>query len=257
MGCFSTAQPRVRLGDGAAAELTEFPFARFDALVQRVVNEEGLVDYHALRSDPEELDAFLAYVAEAGPTQRPELFPAEAHRLAFAINAYNATVMRNVINREPLHTIDSVLSNFFYFTRFVIDGEETNLKNYEDDQIRAVFGDPRVHFALNCASESCPRLPSEGFMPERLEEQLNRETREFIGDDRNVRYTPGDDKVGLSQIFEWYADDFLSADHPTVLDFLNSHRPEGAQIPEGTAIEYIPYDWTVNSQHSENGRRTS
>lgn len=87
---------------------------------------------------------------------------------------------RNVIDRPPLRDVlHGVRVSFFYATRFVVDGAETNLKDLEDDRVRATFHDARVHFALNCASAGCPRLPREAFTPARLESQLEREARRF------------------------------------------------------------------------------
>jgi hypothetical protein len=254
-GCFSTAEPTVRLTPEQVRATREFPFGMFDQILRAHVDDQGRVNYTALRRDPSRLDLYLAHVGQVGPTTRPDLFPTDAHKLAFAINAYNATVMRNVINRPPtLQRVDESLADFFYFTEFVIDGEEINLKNYEDDRVRAVFHDPRAHFALNCASGGCPHLPAEAFMPATLNDQLDRETREFVTQTRNVEVLADQRKVRLSQIFEWYADDFLEyeraheAPNGNQITYINRYRPADQQIPPEYTIEFIPYDWTLNRQ---------
>jgi hypothetical protein len=260
--CFSTAQPRVRLSQNEAAALTVFPFDLWDEIVRAVVNDRGEVNYVALRRDPARLDRFIAAVADAGPRRRPDLFATQGARLAFAINAYNATVFRNVINRPP-YTVNTAINNFFYFTKFVIDGQEINLKNYEDEHVREAFHDPRVHFALNCASVGCPWLPNEAFRPERIEEQLDREARRFCTQERNVRVDTAARKVVLSQIFEWYADDFrgyeTSHGNPngTQIHYINRWRPADAQVPTDFSIEFTPYDWTLNAQPASGQSPTS
>jgi hypothetical protein len=251
-GCFSTSQPTVRLTPDEVRGLQSFPVEIWDDLLRAVVDDEGRVDYAAVRQRRHALDAFLAAVADAGPRARPDLFPDDAAKLAFAINAYNALVFRNVVDRPPLRRIDESLANFFYFTRFVIDGEEYSLKTYEDDVVRAVFRDPRVHFALNCASRGCPRLPAEAFRGAILEAQLDREARKFCNESRNVRVQGG--KVYLSKIFEWYEDDFTSFEerngnpNGSVIDYINRWRDATARIDESLPIEHVPYDWTINAR---------
>lgn len=255
VGCFSTAEQRVVLTPEQVRATSEFPFAMWDQVVRAHVDGQGRVNYSKLRRDPSQLDRYLAYVAQVGPRTRADLFPTKQHRLAFAINAYNAVVMRNVINRDPnMRSVDESLADFFYFTEFQIDGEEINLKNYEDDRVRAVFHDPRAHFALNCASGGCPQLPAEAFVPDRLDDQLDRETRKFCNETRNVEIDAAQRKVRLSQIFEWYADDFLEYERArgnangNQISYINRYRAADAQIPTDYTIEFIPYDWSLNRQ---------
>jgi hypothetical protein len=251
-GCFSTSQPSVRLTPDQVRGFQAFPVDTWDELLRAVVDVEGRAHYAAVRERRRALDAYLAAVADAGPRARPDLFPDDAAKLAFAINAYNALVFRNVIDRPPMRRVDESLANIFYFTRFVIDGEEYSLKTYEDDVVRAVFRDPRAHFALNCASAGCPRSPAEAFRGETLEAQLDREARRFCNEPRNVRVEGG--KVYLSQIFEWYEDDFTSFEEchgnagGSVIDYVNRWRDAGARIDERLPVEHIPYDWAINAQ---------
>ena len=259
--CFSTSQPRVRMASSEVRALRAFPTDAWDGLLHQVVDGEGHVDYAAVRANRNTLDRYLAAVADAGPTARPDLFPDSNARLAFAINAYNATVFRNVIDREPIRKIDDELANFFYFTEFVIDGTDRSLKTYEDDVVREGFKDPRAHFALNCASASCPQLPAEAFRAERLDEQLDREARKFCNQERNVKVVGT--RLILSQIFEWFEDDFTSFEtrngnaDGSVIDFINRWRAPDAQLPETLTIEHVPYDWTINAQHAPGVTPTS
>ncbi len=253
-----TARPRASLTRAEVSAARAFPFDAYDRLLREYVDAggEGRVDYRRLRRSRGELDRILAFVAQAGPASRPDLYPTEDHRKAFFIAAYNATVWRNVIDRPPLRSLDGARLSFFYSTRFVIDGAETNLKDLEDDRVRAAFRDARVHFALNCASGGCPRLPNEAFTPARIEAQLDREARRFCNEARNVRVDVAARRVVLSKIFDWYEGDFAEyerargrADGDRVT-FINRYRAADAQISRDFALEFVDYDWTINAQRA-------
>lgn len=255
VACVHTRAPRARLGPAAVARLEAFPYRDFEALLRERVDDQGRVDYGALRAHREPLDRFLAAVAEAGPTRRPDLFPRREDRLAYYLNAYNALTLRNVIEEWPFREINDLRKlRFFVTTRYVVDGRETSLKSLEDDVVRGRFHDPRVHAALNCGARGCPRLPREAFWPDRLDAQLDREMRAFVSEPRSVRVDPDGRRVWLSQIFDWFEDDFVQAERdrgvarPSVITYVNRHRAPDAQIPTGLAVEHIPYDWTVNAQ---------
>lgn len=256
LGSKHTVAPRVVLSRAELQGATSFPFSDYDRLLRRFVDTEGrgLVDYRGLRRERLELDRVLAFVAQAGPSSRPELYPTENHRKAFFIAAYNASVWRNVIDRAPRSDIGAVRLSFFYSTRYVIDGAEINLKDLEDQRVRAAFHDARLHFALNCASAGCPRLPNEAFTPERLDAQLEREARRFCNEARNVRVDTAARRVVLSKIFEWYAQDFAETERSRGradgdrITFINRYRAEGDQVPRGYTVEFVDYDWTINAR---------
>ena len=149
-------------------------------------------------------------------------------------------------------------SGFFYFQRFTYGTVETNLYYLENEVIRARFQDPRLHFALNCASSSCPPLPREPFIPERLNQQLDREARAFINDTNNVRFDSSQNILYLNSIFKWYEDDFVawlrqnrSTKNPTLTDYVRLYLDKPARDdlgahPEPATIEFLPYDWGLN-----------
>ena len=242
--CQHTEAPRRRLSAAQVRDATGFPYAAYGALLAAHVDDEGRVDYAGLRRDRGRLDHVLAYVAQVGPTARPDLYPTGNARKAFFLAAYNANVWRGVVDRPPLRSLDGVRVSFFYATRFVVDGAETNLRDLENDRVRAGFRDARVHFALNCASLGCPRLPREAFTPERVDAQLDREARRFCAESRNVRVDVARRRVVLSKIFDWYADDFAGG----VVPFINRYRARDAQVPVGWAVEFVDYDWRLNGR---------
>lgn len=203
------------------------------------VDGEGLVDYVGLGAHRRPLDAFVARLAFVGPKTYPDLFPTRDDELAYSINAYNALVLFNVINRYPIASVHDSLYDFFYFTCFVLDGEETNLFELEE-RIRE-YGDPRVHFALNCASASCPRLPDVPFTGADLRAELQRETAAFLDDDFNLLVITGGPVV-LSKIFAWYSGDFPGG----VVPWIREQRP--GVLPSKASVCYRKYDWSLNDQ---------
>lgn len=232
-------------------------------VLQRFVDDRGRVDYDALSHDRALLDAYLERVAAVSPRSNPELFPDSDHELAYWINAYNALVFQGVLARGPERRsvwTGGLVSGYAFFVRMDVrlGGEAVSLKTLEDDWIRAVYHDPRVHAALNCASRSCPELPREAFVGPRLDEQLDLAMRRFVAEERNVRLA-GDGRVELSKIFDWFAKDFLEferskdAARPSLVGYVNRYRAVEARLPEDAAVRFIPYDKGINAQEPAKG----
>jgi hypothetical protein len=181
----------------------------------------------------------VTWAAIHGPRATPERFPTQATRLAYYINAYNALAMYQVVatSRRPEQRV-----RFFLLTALVIDGRRTSLYRLENSVIRA-FGEPRVHFALNCMVRGCPRLPRAPFDASRLHDQLEGEARRFLNEPRNVQVDPTLRVVRLSSILRFYREDFL-AQAPSLVAYANRYREE--RIPENYTVQFIPYDWTLH-----------
>jgi hypothetical protein len=225
--------PRAAAGDAEAAR------AAWARVLERHVSPTGSIDFASIRRAPADLDAYIAWAAETGPRATPEAFPDRATRLAYYIDTYNALAMWNAVHGRwrPEQKI-----RFFYLTRLRVDGERRSLYSLENDVIRP-FGDPRIHFALNCMVRGCPRLPREPWVAERLDEQLDAAARLFVSEPRNVEPVPARRVVRLSSIFDFYPEDFL-AKAPSLVAYVNRYRAD--PIPEAWEVEFIPYDWTLN-----------
>jgi hypothetical protein len=217
------------------------PLAAWERVLRTHVLEDGGIDFVSLRSDPQDLEAYVTWVATHGPRTTPALFPTQTARLAYYINAYNAVAMYQVVT-TPHRPEQRV--RFFLLTAVVIDGRRTSLYRLENAVIRPL-GEPRVHFALNCMVRGCPRLPREPFDPARLDAQLERETRRFLNESRNVQVDPPLRLVRVNSILHFYHEDFL-AQGPSLVAYLNRYRDE--PIPEDYAVRFIPYDWTLHQR---------
>lgn len=259
-GC--TAIKPEPLAAPAPASPATFSHAALDRVVERFVDDEGRVDYGALKRDPRDLENYYRLVATYGPHSHPRLFPTERDELAYWINAYNAAVIKTVLTYYPIDGVASVSLfgkvGFFLFQRPQFGGRRTSLYELEHGVIRKRFADPRLHFALNCASRGCPRLPREAFTAEQLDAQLDREARRFFAEARNLRIDHERRAVYLSSIMDWYEDDFTSwyrarfGHRGTLLDYarLYVRRERAAELSQATRydVRFVPYDWRLNDQ---------
>ena len=234
-----------------------FDHSPWDRLLKSYVNQRGEVDYAALKADRTDLDEYVRRLGESSPANRPEQFPNTAAQLAYWLNAYNALVVRGVVDNYPTRGVLHLGYFYGFFRRkdYIAGGTRLSLKHIEDKIVRQQYGDPRIHFALVCASISCPLLPREAFTHERLDEQLERLARQFINNQRNVTVRTGSREVWLNQIFDWYKKDFEEPKQPgrrkqSLLDYLRRYLQEdkrkvldGVKKPK---IKYYRYNWDLN-----------
>ena len=210
-------------------------FGQADAFFQQYVHPP-YVDYQAIQKQPEALEGLIKIIATydlKGTTA--------AQQKAFWINAYNLLVIQAVVDHYPVQSPRDI-PGFFDKRMYFAAGEKMTLNQLEEKKLLLPFADPRIHFALVCAARSCPPLPAEAIRPERVEEQLDRLTRQSVNDPEFLRIGKG--RIEISQLFRWYAADFGS-----VKDFLNQYRD--MPLEQGCAIRYYEYDWTLNEASTE------
>lgn len=239
-----------RRSGGETASGTE-PDAIWDGLLHRYVHHGG-VDYRGLSKQEGELSRYLNDLAVAHLASLDR-----QARLAFWINAYNASVVDFVIARYPgLRSVRDV-DGFFDGLKIKIADKERTL-----DEIEAKarsFGDPRVHFALVCASASCPDLRAEAYRGSRLDIQLDSQVKTFLANSRKgLRFDRASNTLYLSSIFKWYAGDFTGGStiiayfvRGGVEDWVVRHLPsaEAAEIRTADpSVSYMDYDWSLNDR---------
>ena len=162
-------------------------------------------------------------------------------QIAFYLNAYNAWILHEALGKYPTKSVKDTLFTFFTSKRITVAGQQTSFKAFEDNVIRKL-GEPRIHFALNCASRSCPPLSRQAFTSGNLDGQLETLAKGYINSDRGVRYSPETKTAELSKIFDWYKDDFKGEGGP--IAFINKRR--STQIAADAKISYQDYDWGLN-----------
>ena len=239
-----------------AAVYSDGPFL---ALVRKYAIDDGdKVDYAAWKNSPEDLatlDRQVDLIARVSPDSHPELFPTSEAQRSYWINTYNTLVLQAVLAYWPLESVRDVKisftsrlvpgKGFFYDRKVVVGGKQTSLYKFEKQVLRNQQ-DPRLHFALNCASDSCPVLrPWEW-----SDAQLDAAAHDFINEPANVSID--DDTLTLSSIFKWYKKEFPK----DIYAYLMQHaEPElGYQLQTAKdnnyRIRYRTYDWSLNDTNN-------
>ncbi len=180
----------------------------------------------------------------------------KAQKIAFWINVYNAYTIELVFDHYPLKSLQKVGAKPGDAWRKVfiplekIAGRALSLHAVENEILRKRFDEPRIHFALNCASMSCPVLLGEAFTADRLAQQLDRQTRLFLRDQSKNRYNAASNTLYLSKIFDWYKEDFGSSVQSMtafVAKYLTGDNKK-AVTRDAPKVEFLAYDWALNGK---------
>ena len=208
---------------------------------------DGQVNYPSIAADPR----FNTYLEQLKQTDA-ETLPSRADKLAFWINAYNALAIQGILDGYSPSTFFGKV-RFFYNNKYMAGGKYTNLYDLEH-KILIPLQEPRIHFSIVCASQSCPKLRSEAYTVERLEQQLEDNARQFINDMERNRFDRKKKTAYLSKIFDWFEEDF-SAHSGSVLKYAAHYvkDPELARELEagGYIVKYLTYDWSLNGTPSK------
>ena len=273
VGLVAGACTNVPLPPIEAVPAGRFSHEDLDTFQARHVDAEGRVNYPAAVSDRDDLERYVASIARVSPDSSPERFPTEQERLAYWINAYNAWVLTLVLEHDPVGSVQEIQTpssglvapvlpdgaGFFFWHRIALGGKRMSLYTLENRIVRGRFDEPRIHFALNCASIGCPRLPQRAFDPDALEAQLAHETDRFLAETRNVEIAHAAGQIRLSSIFDWYAGDFtgwmerhVPKEPATLRGWIAHHSTDAlrAQLDacDACAERFVPYDWGLNAQ---------
>jgi len=226
-----------------SAPTERLSFDLLDAALGRHV-DDGLVDYAGLKDD----SGFRRQIALLAAADPDALAPGD-ERLAAWINTYNALVLEGVVDRYPIRSITEVGPagkwTFFRGLEFTVGGRRITLDHIEHSIIRPTFQDPRVHFALVCASIGCPKLSPRVFRASTLQADLDAAARRFINDPRKVSLDRSAAVLRLSEIFKWYEQDFVKASG-SVPAFIARYLEGG--LPPGVKLEYLEYSWALNDR---------
>jgi hypothetical protein len=211
----------------------------YNGLLGKYVTKSG-VKYATWKNNAADMQAIQQVVN--GIAQEKVSGSSKKEQLAFYINAYNAWILHEALDKYPTKSVKDLLFTFFTGQRIKVAGEATSFNHLEKDIIRPKFNEPRVHFALNCASRSCPPLNPEPFRADQLDGQLEKLAVAFVNSPKGVDYNPEKKTAALSAIFNWYKDDFKAAGGPVA--FINQRR--NPPLPNDTKITYQDYDWSLN-----------
>jgi uncharacterized membrane protein YdjX (TVP38/TMEM64 family) len=223
-----------------------FDHSAFDALLREHVDQNGLVDYAALRAQQPRLDAYLTALAQV-----PLHALGRDETLALLLNAYNAFTLQLVVERWPVASIRDIPdSDRWDAQRWNLAGATLSLNGLEHERIRAEFREPRTHFALVCAARGCPPLRAEAYTGARLEEQLADQSRRVHTDSRWIRFDEKARELHVTALYDWYQSDFTDGGS-SLSETIADQRP-GLRLAldagEPVRVVWLPYDWSLNEQ---------
>jgi hypothetical protein len=225
----------------------------WDELLRRFVDAEGNVDYSTWKESVGDLRRLDDYVSSLSRLDESR-FATLPQRLAFWINAYNAVTVLGILREYPTTSVQNHVSrvggyNFWRDLRLIVGEQNYSLGEIEHTLLRPL-NEPRIHFAIVCASRGCPRVRNEAYTAERLEEQLQSNAIAFFADPTKCAVTTAGNELQLSPILKWYADDFGTS-LPAVLQRITPWLPDDARsMAQGKNVRvvYLDYDWNLNDQ---------
>ena len=237
--------------------ITTVDHSTFDALLKKYVSSTGEVNYKGFLEDQTTFDRYLALLSATPPNKNTW---SKEEQLAYWINAYNAFTIKLIMNHYPVKSIKDIkkgvpfVNSVWDMKFFKIGDQEMDLNEIEHDIIRTEFDEPRIHFAVNCASYSCPPLRNEAYVAEQLDEQLTEQTKIFLTDTRKNKINHPD-KIVLSKIFQWYSTDFTKKGFfsrlfggagrtEKLIDYIQPYV--STRLTKNTTIEFMEYDWSLN-----------
>ena len=271
----SSSSPAARM-PGKIGKYNEFDHSHteFNLILKKTVTN-GWVDYRGILA---ESDMFYRYITSLGAVNAETLATwSRDQKLAYWINAYNAFTIQAIIERYPIRSRTLIglffpqnsilqISGIWDRLKFNAGGQSLTLGQIEHEILRKLFDEPRIHFAIVCASRSCPALRSEAYRFDILEFQLHEQTVEFINDPaRGVRWDSTEQRLYISKIFKWFKEDFKqktgASEAPNraevpgnpLLAFIRPYVRDKAIIDAmdtnwNVRVSYLPYDWRLNEQ---------
>ena len=200
------------------------------------VDSEGNVNYAKWKNDTTALDNYISSLEENPPAK----YWSKNDSLSYFINAYNAVTVKLILDNYPLKSIRKLVTPW-RFKRINLDGKKVSLNHIEHNILRKM-GEPRIHFAINCASASCPKLLNKAFYSHTIEKQLEAVTKDFINDKK--RNLIGEKEMSVSRIFQWFAGDFGTKKERHA--FIRRYAQES--VAKNAKLRFLNYDWSLNEK---------
>lgn len=211
-------------------------FSSSDYFFNRFVND-GLINYSAIHSDRKALDSLTIQIKNM---QIESL--SEDVKKSFLINAYNIFVIKNIVDHYPVKS-PMEITGFYDGIKHEVGEKNITLDEMENKELRPVYKDARFHFVLVCGAIGCPPITNFAYAPDKLEQQMETQTRIALNNNTFIKVNDAEKKILLSEIFKWYEEDF-KRDGSTVIKFINKYREN--KIPEDYKVDYYNYDWSLN-----------
>jgi hypothetical protein len=238
------------IGHHGYALAAGFDHSIFDQVLKTYVNDQGRVDYNGIAGN----QPFKAYMESLKTAQADSMSRDE--QLAFWINAYNAVTIDKVLKWKPKKSVRETFvpgvwtgTKFFTTREHTVAGRLLSPDDIEHDILRKQLKEPRIHFAIICASSGCPPLPRFAYTETNVQTKLEEETRKYINSVRGTKIDSANNQFYLSKLFDWFAGDFEYASG-SVLDYIKPYLNESALafLEQNPKIKWLHYDWALNAQ---------
>ncbi|MCZ8154550.1 MAG: DUF547 domain-containing protein [Leptospira sp.] len=223
----------------------------WDQVLKKNVNQ-GLVNYQGIEKDSSIFKSYLSTLSSVSESEYSSF--SQSQKIAFLINAYNAFTIQLILDHYPLKSITDIGSPFSKLNLvrgtpwkkdfFTLLGKVRNLDWIEHEKLRKDFNEPRIHFAIVCASIGCPSLSSDAYTGSSLSTQLQTSKLNFLKNPTKNSYDKTKNVLALSKIFDWFKGDFTK--NGTLIEFIQEGFTE--KIPADALIEYNDYSWRLNEQ---------
>lgn len=264
LGCIFLANSSSAVGQKLQTTGKQWPAAErvaigkiqhdsFDKLLKKYVDKNGMVNYkawHASTADRNKLTNYIESLSRADLEQQAE----RGDKLAFWINAYNAVTLEGILRVYPTtsirnHTAKALGYNVWKHLMLIVDDKQINLDSIEHKVLRKM-SEPRIHFAIVCASIGCPRLMNEAYVGKNIEKQLVTNTKDFFSRSQNLQFDSSRNALRMNQILSWFGSDFGNSSNEQ-LRAIHPYFPKEIQTAIGqnqVSVEYLEYDWNLNAQ---------
>lgn len=231
----------------------EINHSSYSALLKQYVDENGYVNYDAWQKNQGDRQALQDYLRQLSRASLDKSSSKEAE-IAFWINAYNAVTLEGILQVYPTSSIRNHTAKLFGYNIWkhlplIVGIRQFSLDQIEHEILRKK-NEPRIHFAIVCASVGCPRLLNKAYTAQNLETQLAGNARDFFSREKNFRYEDRSETVYLSSILDWFGSDF-GENTARQLQYLRPYLPDNLTAklkPDHVKVRFLDYDWTLNDQ---------
>lgn len=221
----------------ASSGIAQIKHDAWDLLLNKYVDQQGWVDYKGLQTEQEGLEDYLSYLSNNEPSNTAD----KSEALAYYINLYNAATVHRVLEHYPISSVKDIKR--VWGKKVITVGQELLSLNDIEHNILRKMDEPRIHFAVNCASVSCPKLANQAYTAAKLNEQLDMAALQFLNSDKNKLDGA---EIGLSKLFSWYKKDFSLNGKPNPIGYINQYLETPLDINAKTY--FLEYNWNLNEQ---------
>jgi hypothetical protein len=210
--------------------------SNWNKILSIYVDSEGKVDYEEWNKSQEEINNYINMLSK-----HDLKFNSEQSEKAYWINLYNASTIQIVLKNYPINSIREINNGKVWDEKFIsVQGVFYSLNQIENEILRKKFNDARIHFGINCAAISCPKLNNKAFTSSNVNVELEKLTSNFINTNSKIT----SNSIVVSKIFDWYKEDFKQ--NGGLIDYLNNYLIK--KVPKNIHVDYSNYNWNLNKK---------